>query len=126
MRISNFSCSYCGGVAETQHADHFIPRCLGGDDSEGNLYPACQGCNSSKGGRSFDDARHFLVLRKVGWPKFTKVQIEWMRKRGFDLSDYDDCKLYFEEHGKPEFAPVACSAPFRLLPASRFFVGVSL
>ncbi len=38
-------CLYCGAPAE--HADHVLPRNLGGTD-EGNLVPACAPCNLSK------------------------------------------------------------------------------
>jgi hypothetical protein len=108
---NGFRCSYCGCVAEKPHTDHFIPKRLGGNDSLENLYSACRTCNSIKGGRVFDEARHMLVLKRIGWPKFTKAQIEWLRRRGLDLSEYDSCKLFFEEFGKPEFEPRRAAVP---------------
>lgn len=44
-------CAYCGcsGVQLTQ--DHIVPLSKGGRHSIGNLLPACQSCNSSKGSR---------------------------------------------------------------------------
>lgn len=43
------SCTYCNGPCET--VDHIVPLVLGGTNHEGNLTPACRGCNSSKGGK---------------------------------------------------------------------------
>jgi 5-methylcytosine-specific restriction endonuclease McrA len=40
-------CIYCG--AKSTHIDHVIPLSRGGSNSVGNLAPACQTCNLSKG-----------------------------------------------------------------------------
>lgn len=40
-------CWICGGPAST--VDHVMPRSKGGDDSDGNLRPACHSCNSRRG-----------------------------------------------------------------------------
>lgn len=45
-----FECRFCGedDVVELS-LDHIIPRSLGGDDSEGNLWTLCSYCNGAKG-----------------------------------------------------------------------------
>ena len=43
-------CLYCGST-KTVHTDHMVPRSRGGLRIEGNLFPACKSCNSSKGNR---------------------------------------------------------------------------
>ncbi|WVX89793.1 HNH endonuclease [Microbacterium phage SanaSana] len=40
-------CVYCGRGAGMV-VDHFLPEAQGGLDTEGNLVPACDRCNSSK------------------------------------------------------------------------------
>lgn len=47
-KLYSSDCSYCGSHEQIT-ADHVIPVELGGRHSEGNLVPACQSCNSSKG-----------------------------------------------------------------------------
>jgi len=42
-------CAYCGVLSQALAMDHIIPLSHGGEDIIGNLVPACQGCNSSKG-----------------------------------------------------------------------------
>lgn len=78
------------------HLDHIVPRVLGGSDDVSNLGPSCWTCNSIKGGRPLETARHLLVLHKLGWPKFSVEEIKWLRNHGVDLSDYDNCRLAFE------------------------------
>ena len=43
----NCICAYCGVPADT--LDHVKPRHRGGSTTAGNLVPACQKCNRSKG-----------------------------------------------------------------------------
>ena len=55
------TCAYCQGMARVQSAnkwghvmktlDHFKPVSKGGTDDRWNFIPACQHCNSAKGGR---------------------------------------------------------------------------
>lgn len=42
-------CVYCGDAESPLTADHVIPPSRGGDDSIGNLVPACYSCNGAKG-----------------------------------------------------------------------------
>ncbi len=44
-------CLYCGDAEQPLTIDHIRPRKLGGTHDRGNLAPACQSCNSSKGAR---------------------------------------------------------------------------
>jgi 5-methylcytosine-specific restriction endonuclease McrA len=41
-------CAYCGGLGPL-HREHVVPVSRGGQHSIGNLLPACQKCNLSKG-----------------------------------------------------------------------------
>lgn len=47
MRLYSSPCFYCGSL-EDIHLDHVIPISRGGNDSIGNLVPACKPCNLSK------------------------------------------------------------------------------
>ena len=103
LERSNYRCHYCGKTSAEAHTDgkrlaidHVHPLRLGGDESDDNLVAACGPCNSIKGTRTVAEARHGLVLRYIGWPKFTEAQIDWLRASGFDLTAYDECKLAFE------------------------------
>ena len=50
------ACVYCGAPPPPKlHADHLIPRYLGGLESADNLVWACRSCNSSKGARDLLD-----------------------------------------------------------------------
>ena len=48
QKLYSSKCVYCGSN-EKISADHVIPIFRGGQHSIGNLVPACQRCNSSKG-----------------------------------------------------------------------------
>lgn len=96
-------CYYCGWKqarivrpGEGLTIDHVVPRSAGGSDDLDNLVPACRTCNSIKGKRSIDEARHSFALAQLGWPPFTRDMIAWMTQRGFDLRPYFEHKLWFE------------------------------
>lgn len=66
-------CHYCGerpDHGKVHHREHFIPKCLGGTDLDDNIVAACGGCNSTKGRRSFEDARIDLLCAKSGGRSF--------------------------------------------------------
>lgn len=44
-------CAYCGGSEGGIHMDHVIPLSRGGRHAIGNVLPACQRCNLSKGAK---------------------------------------------------------------------------
>lgn len=99
---SSSHCNYCG-ISENElgkrlEMDHFVSRKRGGSSKRRNLVPSCLYCNRVKGNKPFKDARHDLVVRRLGWPKFNKEQVEWLRKKGFDVSPIDNGKLFFEEN----------------------------
>lgn len=56
-------CRYCGST-DRLTVDHVIPRVMGGSDCATNLVVACRSCNSSKGGRTPDQAG----MRLLGVP----------------------------------------------------------
>ncbi len=62
-------CAYCGGPGETW--DHIIPVRLGGETIPGNIVPACNSCNSSKGARPLSE-----WLGRGG--RITAMMVEYM------------------------------------------------
>lgn len=51
VRRYRHRCAYCGGYEGGIHMDHVIPLARGGRHAIGNVLPACQGCNLSKGAK---------------------------------------------------------------------------
>lgn len=51
VRRYRHRCAYCGGNDGGLHMDHVIPLSRGGRHAIGNVLPACQGCNLSKGAK---------------------------------------------------------------------------
>jgi 5-methylcytosine-specific restriction endonuclease McrA len=51
VRHYRHRCAYCGGNDGGIHMDHVIPLSRGGRHAIGNVLPACQGCNLSKGAK---------------------------------------------------------------------------
>lgn len=102
------ACTYCGIVpnylgrwADRPSVDHSIPTTKGGTDDEANLVYCCHGCNSTKNNKTVAEARLLLRLRRLGWPRFSEAQIDWLRGRGLDLSELDAMKLHYEERADP-------------------------
>ncbi len=48
-------CGYCGRGGLDLTLDHVLAHCRGGQDTRGNLIPACGRCNGAKGSRSVLD-----------------------------------------------------------------------
>lgn len=59
-RETGDTCYYCeaelvtaeGAHPRRRHMDHVVPKSRGGSDDAGNLVPACQRCNASKGSQT--------------------------------------------------------------------------
>jgi 5-methylcytosine-specific restriction endonuclease McrA len=51
VRHYRHRCAYCGGNEGGLHMDHVIPLSRGGRHAIGNVLPACQSCNLSKGAK---------------------------------------------------------------------------
>ncbi|MFF3928267.1 HNH endonuclease [Streptomyces hirsutus] len=51
VRHYRHRCTYCGGNDGGIHMDHVVPLSRGGRHAIGNVLPACQGCNLSKGAK---------------------------------------------------------------------------
>ena len=60
-------CAYCGKrfLVRDLSRDHVVPVSRGGRDSWTNTVTACRSCNTRKGGRSPEQARHAAALRAV-------------------------------------------------------------
>jgi CRISPR/Cas system Type II protein with McrA/HNH and RuvC-like nuclease domain len=100
-------CYYCGHKLWPAYQsfsdltiDHIIPLSRGGTDDDDNRVPACRRCNSSKNNGSVENLRHHLAQALFDWPKFSRVQIEWLRDRGFRLDRYDNYRFWFERRKK--------------------------
>jgi 5-methylcytosine-specific restriction endonuclease McrA len=106
MEMAVKHCYYCGILKDAlcMTEDHFISKFAGGSNERRNIVPACNICNSIKGNRSVQQMRYRLILRKIGWPKFTHEQLDWLRAQGFDMLPYDTAKLWFEEYDVPRVA----------------------
>jgi 5-methylcytosine-specific restriction endonuclease McrA len=55
-------CAYCGDATAKLTIDHVVPFKRGGRHTIGNLVPACQSCNSSKGARLLSAWRVTVLL----------------------------------------------------------------
>ena len=57
-QTASHKCVKClGPLGSTWHADHIVPRSLGGEDSVDNIQIMCVGCNITKGNRESIDYR---------------------------------------------------------------------
>jgi 5-methylcytosine-specific restriction endonuclease McrA len=54
------TCQACG--MDGNSVDHILPRLAGGTDDDWNLQTLCGSCNSSKGGRFFNELKTPLTL----------------------------------------------------------------
>ena len=55
-------CAYCGKKIEFDDMtiDHIVPQSKGGKNTDDNIVPCCQLCNSQKANRSLEEFRAFL------------------------------------------------------------------
>jgi 5-methylcytosine-specific restriction endonuclease McrA len=60
LQRDGYTCQACG--AEGNSVDHILPRLAGGTDDDWNLQTLCGSCNSSKGGRFFNEPKTPLTL----------------------------------------------------------------
>lgn len=105
MRKSGGRCWYCGVNIHPAKpgrprasVDHLLSVRDGGADDDDNLVPACVPCNSSKCARGLDELRHNAAQRALSMPGFSREQIGYLRRKGFDLSAYDGFKFWFESY----------------------------
>jgi len=63
----NWTCRYCGESVnrDTATLDHMVPVSLGGMGSPENLATACMMCNSTKSGRTYEEAAPQILARVV-------------------------------------------------------------
>jgi 5-methylcytosine-specific restriction endonuclease McrA len=60
-------CQQCGNEGDS--VDHIVPRSQGGTDDDENLQLLCRTCNSSKGGRFFNNQKTPLTLPVLFTPQ---------------------------------------------------------
>jgi 5-methylcytosine-specific restriction endonuclease McrA len=59
-------CVWCGAPAS--HADHVVPRSMGGPDTLANLVAACRACNLARGARIGPPPKQAAARRiRPGW-----------------------------------------------------------
>jgi 5-methylcytosine-specific restriction endonuclease McrA len=100
----NFECGYCGKKlvidSENHHknknhltVDHLTPLSRGGADSAKNLVICCKSCNSSKGTKTAEEYKNFIVNNL----KFTEEQLKYiMVTYGYDIKkDIEDKRKTF-------------------------------
>ncbi len=63
FRRDEYTCQYCGKIAQVLTVDHVIPKHLGGMHTWTNVVTACAKCNHQKGGRTPQEAH--MTLRKI-------------------------------------------------------------
>lgn len=63
LEVYGFRCAYCGQHGQGLTPDHIIPLARGGDNSLGNIAPACGPCNLRKGARTPDEAGMEFTVR---------------------------------------------------------------
>lgn len=66
-------CAYCGHYSDHLQVDHIVPQASGGNDDRSNLVGACFRCNSSKGKRSADWMKDFILTRRISYEMFVSM-----------------------------------------------------
>ena len=100
---SGWRCVYCGTNLDVESIwiDHVIPRSAGGETNQNNCVASCQSCNMTKTVRTIEEFRFVCIKKKYGIPSFTKKQIKWLMKEGFDFEKVvyskEDFKFHFEK-----------------------------
>lgn len=72
----HYTCQYCAQRFPRRELnyDHVIPRCQGGSTTWINVVASCRSCNSSKGGRTPEQAKMKLLKPPVR-PKWLPLQM---------------------------------------------------
>jgi len=99
---TNSRCGYCGIEVSVYEdpVDHIVPRSLGGNNSDENLMACCHQCNASKGNRSLEEFRLWLVWRDFcREKKFSVYQISWLVQNTNIAEQFprENMTFYFEE-----------------------------
>lgn len=110
-------CAYCGlaltpdsvGTMTGRYqswmqVDHVMPRARGGSQLIENLMPSCQSCNATKRHKTLEEYRHYVSLRKAGWPRLTEDVVEWLNAHGFQFPAIPVHKFWFEAVAEREAA----------------------
>lgn len=62
-------CHYCNSDGPLS-SDHIVPRVHGGDDSAGNIVPACRPCNSAKREKGYDEYLEIIAADIAAYHTF--------------------------------------------------------
>lgn len=71
LNFFDYKCAYCGNHDTPMTQEHVIPVINGGGYVVENIIPACQSCNSSKGGKSLEE--WFLNYKYFKKERMTKI-----------------------------------------------------
>lgn len=87
-----------GGVYQSwMEVDHVQPKSKGGLEVLSNMVPACSACNTTKGGKTLEEYRHHVALKRDGRPRMTSDLVEWLTKHGFQFPPIKSVTFWFEE-----------------------------
>jgi 5-methylcytosine-specific restriction endonuclease McrA len=87
----DYTCQYCGKVADDLTVDHVIPKRLGGESAWENLVCCCRRCNVKKGDRTLKECG-FKLRRQPARPKF----IPYISLNRYTANvEREDWRLYF-------------------------------
>jgi 5-methylcytosine-specific restriction endonuclease McrA len=87
----DYTCQYCGRVADDLTVDHVIPRRLGGESTWENLVCCCRYCNVKKGDRTLRECG-FKLRRRPERPKY----ISYISLNRYTANvEREDWRLYF-------------------------------
>ncbi|MEH0874621.1 HNH endonuclease signature motif containing protein [Pectobacterium cacticida] len=101
---TNGRCAYCGDLLDTNNFtfDHITPKRRAGDNSIGNLFACCRGCNTAKGSKTIEQWRRFYAVKQVtGKTVFGQEQVDYLFTRGLfpALGADESLMFYFQEVG---------------------------
>jgi hypothetical protein len=97
-------CQYCGvqcerncpDVGRQPSLDRVVAYTKGGKYFPENETLACRRCNSTKGNKTADEARHRIALQCLGWPNMSREAVAWLKTQGVDTSAYERFRFKFE------------------------------
>ena len=97
-------CGYCGIEVSVYDdpVDHIVPRSLGGKNNDENLMASCHPCNASKGNRSIEEFRVWLVWKDFCRERgFSVYQMSWLVENTNIAEQFprQNVTFFFEKEG---------------------------
>jgi hypothetical protein len=88
IRLSNYTCQYCGKHTPDLTIDHVLPRHLGGQHLWTNVVAACPSCNHRKGGRTLETAGMRLLRQPKEPPASALYVFGWLLDQYHEWEGY--------------------------------------